>query len=137
MFAFTPRVIGQFGTDSERAWDCTFGLNTKGGMDDWEFELYIINSILPLYPNTLDTKPPTVTCLLLPCSSTATPNRSSTPPIRTVSNNNGSLDGKISSECLHVPLDRSCGLTAISTISQRISWPKPWIGGCGRCGCGV
>jgi hypothetical protein len=54
VFAFTPRVIGQFGTDSERAWDCTFGLNTKGGMDDREFELYIINSILPLYPNTLD-----------------------------------------------------------------------------------
>ncbi len=54
VFAFTPHVIGQFGTDSERAWDCTFGLNTKGGMDDWEFELYMTNSILPFYPNTLD-----------------------------------------------------------------------------------
>ena len=51
VFAFTPRVSGQFGTACERAWDCTFGLNTKGGMDDQEFELYIINSILPLYPN--------------------------------------------------------------------------------------
>ena len=54
VFAFTPHVIGQFGTACEQAWDCTFGLNTKWGMDDREFELYIINSILPLYPNTLD-----------------------------------------------------------------------------------
>ena len=29
-------------------------MNAKGGMDDCEFESYIINSILPLYPNTLD-----------------------------------------------------------------------------------
>ena len=29
-------------------------MNTKGGMDDSEFESYIINSILPLYPKTLD-----------------------------------------------------------------------------------
>ena len=32
----------------------TFGLNTKGGMDDEEFKQYIVNSILPLYPNTRD-----------------------------------------------------------------------------------
>jgi hypothetical protein len=54
VFAFTPHVIEQFGTACEWEWNCTFGLNTKGGMDDWELELYIINSILPLYPNTLD-----------------------------------------------------------------------------------
>jgi hypothetical protein len=54
VFAFSLRTIGKFGTEHERGWDCTFGLNTKGGMDDREFELYITNSILPLYPNTLD-----------------------------------------------------------------------------------
>ena len=54
VFALSPRVLGKFGTESEREWDITFGLNTKGGMDDREFELYIMNSILPLYPNTLD-----------------------------------------------------------------------------------
>ena len=30
VFAFTPRVIGQFGTDCKQSWDCTFGLNRKG-----------------------------------------------------------------------------------------------------------
>jgi hypothetical protein len=54
VFAFCPRTIGKFGTEHEQGWDCTFGMNTKGGMDDEEFESYIINSILPLYPNTLD-----------------------------------------------------------------------------------
>jgi hypothetical protein len=54
VFALCPRVIGKFGTKSEREWDITFSLNTKGGMEDQEFELYIINLILPLYPNTLD-----------------------------------------------------------------------------------
>ena len=54
VFAFSLQTIGKFGTEHERGWDCTFGLNTKGGMDDREFELYITNSILPLYPNTLD-----------------------------------------------------------------------------------
>jgi len=54
VFAFSLRTIGKFGTEHERGWDCTFGMNTKGGMDDSEFESYIMNSILPLYPNTLD-----------------------------------------------------------------------------------
>jgi hypothetical protein len=43
VFALSPRVIGKFGTESEQEWDITFGLNTKGGMDDQEFKLYIIN----------------------------------------------------------------------------------------------
>ena len=54
VFRHCPRVVGKFGTDAERSWDCTFGLNTKGGMDDCEFEQYVMNSILPLYPNTRD-----------------------------------------------------------------------------------
>ena len=54
VFWYCPRVIGKFGTNAETSWDCTFGLNTKGGMDDCEFEQYVMNSILPLYPNTCD-----------------------------------------------------------------------------------
>jgi hypothetical protein len=41
-------------TDTETSWDCTFGLNTRGGMDVCEFEQYVMNSILPLYPKTRD-----------------------------------------------------------------------------------
>jgi hypothetical protein len=52
VFLHCPRVLGKFGTDTETSWDCTFGLNTKGGMDDCEFEQHVMNSILPLYPNT-------------------------------------------------------------------------------------
>ncbi len=51
VFKYCPQVYGQFGTESETLWDCLFGLNTKGVMDDCEFEQYIPNSILPLYPN--------------------------------------------------------------------------------------
>ena len=54
VFRYCPRVVGKFGTDTETSWDCTFGLNTKGGMDDCEFEQYVMNSILPLYPKTRD-----------------------------------------------------------------------------------
>ena len=54
VFQFCPSVIGKFGTNFERSWDCTFGLNTKGGMDNPEFEQYVMNSILPLYPDTYD-----------------------------------------------------------------------------------
>ena len=49
-----PRVIGKFGHDEVKDFDVTFGLNTKGGMDDDEFRQYVVNSILPLYPNTRD-----------------------------------------------------------------------------------
>jgi len=54
VFRYCPRVVGKFGTDTKTSWDCTFGLNTKGGMDDCEFEQYVMNSILPLYPKTRD-----------------------------------------------------------------------------------
>jgi hypothetical protein len=52
LFRYCPRVVGRFGTDAETSWDCTFGLNTKGGVDDCEFKQYVMNSILPLYPKT-------------------------------------------------------------------------------------
>jgi hypothetical protein len=36
-------------------WPCTIGLNEKGGMNDEEFDKYIDNSIVPLYPDLEDT----------------------------------------------------------------------------------
>ena len=41
VFRYCPRVVGKFGTDTKTSWDCTFGLNTKGGMDDCEFERFM------------------------------------------------------------------------------------------------
>jgi hypothetical protein len=38
----------------ERIWPCTIGMNEKGGMTDDEFEKYIDNSIVPLYPDLED-----------------------------------------------------------------------------------
>ncbi len=49
-------MVGKYGTEVETSWDCTFGLNMKGGMDDREFAHYVTNSILPLYPETHDWK---------------------------------------------------------------------------------
>ena len=66
LFRHVPRVIGKFGHDDVKEFDITFGLNTMGGMDDDEFQQYIVNSILPLYPNTRE-KPRH--CLLLKCNS--------------------------------------------------------------------
>ena len=43
VFRYCPRVVGKFGTDTETSWDCTFGLNMKEGMDDCEFEQYVMN----------------------------------------------------------------------------------------------
>ena len=40
-----PRVVVQFGCEEER-----FGQNENGGMDEVEFEKYLLNSIVPLYP---------------------------------------------------------------------------------------
>ena len=46
---------GRFGCAEERIWPCTIGMNEKGGMPDNEFEKYIDNSIIPLYPDLEDT----------------------------------------------------------------------------------
>ena len=51
---FIPKVRGQFGTAADHSWVATFGMNAKGGMDDEEFEKYIMGSILPLYPDAKD-----------------------------------------------------------------------------------
>ena len=47
---------GRFGCEEERVWPCTIGLNEKGGMNDEEFDKYIDNSIVPLYPDLEDTQ---------------------------------------------------------------------------------
>ena len=57
---FMKSVRGEFGNrdDSgsyvDKVWPTTIGLNEKGGMDEDEFEKYILNSILPLYPDVED-----------------------------------------------------------------------------------
>jgi hypothetical protein len=45
---------GRFGCKEERVWPCTIGMNEKGGMNDEEFDKYIDNSIVPLYPDLED-----------------------------------------------------------------------------------
>jgi hypothetical protein len=46
---------GRFGCEEERVWPCTIGLNEKGGMNNREFDKYIDNSIVLLYPDFEDT----------------------------------------------------------------------------------
>jgi hypothetical protein len=56
-FEFLTHVCntcGRFGCDKERVWPCMIGLNEKGGMNNEEFDKYIDNSIVPLYPNLED-----------------------------------------------------------------------------------
>jgi hypothetical protein len=43
-------VRGRWGFLQEENKNVTFGMNEKGGMDEKEFEEYIMNSILPLFP---------------------------------------------------------------------------------------
>ncbi len=46
---------GRFGCEEERVWPCMIGPNEKGGMNDEEFDKYIDNSIVSLYPDLEDT----------------------------------------------------------------------------------
>lgn len=56
IIASMKKVHGKFGFDSEQDWPVTFQMNEKGGMDEdeEEFETYLMNSIVPLYPNAED-----------------------------------------------------------------------------------
>ena len=49
-----PNIRGKFGCNEDHLWACTFGLNENGGMDDIEFEKYIMNSIVPLFPHAAE-----------------------------------------------------------------------------------
>jgi len=47
-------VNGQFGHDHARYHPCTFGMNERGGMNKEEFEQYVKNSLVTLYPDAAD-----------------------------------------------------------------------------------
>ena len=47
-------VYGKFGFTERQLLGVSIGFNEKGGMDEAEFEKYVSNSILPLYPDARD-----------------------------------------------------------------------------------
>ena len=47
----TLDTCGRFGCAEEMIWPCTIGMNKKNGMTEDEFEKYIDNSIILLYPD--------------------------------------------------------------------------------------
>ena len=47
-----PHVCGKFVAPKEQAWTITVGMNAKGGMDDVEFDEYLSNSLITIYPNS-------------------------------------------------------------------------------------
>ncbi len=46
-----PHVKGQLECEEVRSWPVTFGANEKGGMVSEEFEKFVMNLIVPLYPH--------------------------------------------------------------------------------------
>ena len=48
------KTCGQFGHNEVQEWPCGIGMNEKGGMNDKEFDRYIDNTIMPLFPDTED-----------------------------------------------------------------------------------
>lgn len=53
---YTLNVCGQFSLPEMTTKPSAFGLNEKGGMDDAEFEEYLMNSIVPFWPNVKPVK---------------------------------------------------------------------------------
>ena len=51
VFQYSSQTFGFFGNKVEQGYDPMFRLNTKGGMDDCEFEKYVLQLIKRLYPN--------------------------------------------------------------------------------------
>ena len=49
-------IYGKFGCDEKKKWPVTFGMNSKGGMDEVEFRKYPRGSILPLFQDAKDEK---------------------------------------------------------------------------------
>ena len=56
MVAYMPHVRGNFGAPEEQAWSITVGMNARGGMENVEFNEYLSNSLIPLYPGSEDVK---------------------------------------------------------------------------------
>ena len=53
---YYPNIYGKFECEEVRLWPVSCGMNTKGGMDDHEFELYLLNAIFPLFLDSKDQK---------------------------------------------------------------------------------
>ena len=56
LVAYIPHVRGKFGAPEDQAWNITVGMNARGGMGDVEFDDYLSNSLIPLYPGAVDVK---------------------------------------------------------------------------------
>ena len=54
VFTMAMKVKGVFSWPVGNSFDVTFGMNTKGGMDDCKFMLYVLNNLLWMYTDTLD-----------------------------------------------------------------------------------
>ncbi len=53
-FVHIKKTCAQFGYNKVKERPCGFGTNKKGGMNDVEFDKYIKNVIMLLYPNMED-----------------------------------------------------------------------------------
>ena len=53
---YYPNIHGKLGCEEVRIWPVSFGMNTKGETEDREFELYLLNTIFPLFPDSKDQK---------------------------------------------------------------------------------
>ena len=49
-------IEGKFGCEQMITWQCTFGANERGGMNDEEFEKYVLTNLVRLYPDAADVK---------------------------------------------------------------------------------
>ena len=49
-----PKINGKFGSSNTKQWPVTFGMNSKGGMDNDEYKKFILGSIIPLFPDVED-----------------------------------------------------------------------------------
>ena len=50
LVAYMSHVRGKFGASKDQAWPIIVGVNSRGGMEDVEFNEYLSNSLIPLYP---------------------------------------------------------------------------------------
>ena len=56
LVAYMPHFRGNFGAPEEQAWPITVVMNARVSMDDVEFDEYLSNSLIPLYPGAEDVK---------------------------------------------------------------------------------
>ena len=49
-----PNVYGEFGAEEERLRPIAVGMNAKCDMDEDEFDAYLLNLPIPLYPDVED-----------------------------------------------------------------------------------